>query len=226
MKNLKKIKRLYDSVGPNPQVVRWAFMEKNLDVDTRVLGLTKDKVPENRSSEMMEKNPAGTTPFVELENGTIIAETYAICQYLDRLAPVRPFLTGDVSDPVKHAETTMWIERTKLQIVLPYMRQFQYGEGLPYFKNYVSWAEASEPSVTGLRQQVKDNLCWLEENMNKKDSMYIAGGEICYADMHLYSTLTFMSNPKVNSAKRTEFFDPLSELVMNEKQFPWLLSLV
>ena len=155
----------FDSVGPNPQIVRWAILEKNLKIDVQVLGVDKDGHPENRTPDMLMKNPAGTTPFIELDNGTVIAETYAICQYLDRIVPSRPFLTGDPSDPVKQAETTMWIERVKLQIVAPYTRQFQYGEGLPYFKRHVSWAEESAPSVPGLRKQVVENMKWLEENM-------------------------------------------------------------
>ena len=162
---MRAIKTLFDSVGPNPQIVRWAILEKNLKIDVQVLGLNKDGHPENRTPDMLMKNPAGTTPFVELDDGTVLAETYAICQYLDRIAPSRPFLTGDPSDPVKQAETIMWIERVKLQIVAPYTRQFQYGEGLPYFKRHVSWAEESAPSVPGLRKQVVENMKWLEENM-------------------------------------------------------------
>ena len=84
---------------------------------------------------------------------------------MDRIAPSRPFRTGDPSDPVKQAETTMWIERVKLKIVAPYHRQFQYTKGLPYFKRHVSWAEESAPSVPGLRKQVVENMKWLEENM-------------------------------------------------------------
>ena len=162
---MRAIKTLFDSVGPNPQIVRWAILEKNLKIDVQVLGLNKDGHPENRTPDMLMKNPAGTTPFIELDDGTVLAEMYAICQYLDRIAPSRPFRTGDPSDPVKQAETIMWIERVKLQIVAPYHRQFQYGEGLPYFKRHVSWAEESAPSVPGLRKQVVENMKWLEENM-------------------------------------------------------------
>jgi glutathione S-transferase len=222
---MRAIKRLYDSVGPNPQIVRWAILEKNLNIDVHVLGLNKEGYPENRTNDMLKKNPSGTTPFVELDDGTVIAETFAICQYLDRISPSHPFLTGDPKDPVMHAKTTMWIDRIKLQIVAPYQRQFQYGEGLPYFKAHVPWAEESSPSVSGLRKQVIDNLIWLEQIMasEEDDRTYIAGGEnLSYADMSLYSTLQFMANPKVNIAKRTQPFDPLSTHVMDEEKFPWL----
>lgn len=218
---MRAIKKLYDSIGPNPQIVRWAILEKNVKVDVHVLGINNG-IPENRTKDMLDKNPAGTTPFVELDNGTVLAETFAICQYLDQIAPSRPFLTGDPSDFVKQAQTTMWIERVKLQIVSPHQRQFQYGEGLPYFKKHVSWAEESSASVPGLRKQVVDNLKWLEEHM-LDDCKYIAGGEdLSYADISLFCTLKFMSNPKVNSAKRTEPFDPLSSIVTNEKKYPKL----
>ena len=62
-KHLPRVVRFFDAPGPNPWVARLALMSKGVGVDeiTRRLTLV-DGVPENRSEEMLKKNPAGTTP--------------------------------------------------------------------------------------------------------------------------------------------------------------------
>ena len=62
-----------------------------------------------------------------------------------------------------------------------------------------------------------------QQHEHSNTGTYIACGEdLSYADISLFSTLQFMSNPTVNSAKRTEPFDPLSSIVMNQEEFPKL----
>ena len=62
-RQLPRVVRFFDAPGPNPWVARLALASKGLDVKgmTRRLTLV-DGVPENRSPEMLKKNPAGTTP--------------------------------------------------------------------------------------------------------------------------------------------------------------------
>ena len=70
--------KLYDSVGPNPAVVRMFAAEK---------GMTLDKVTvdimgaENRKAEYLKLNPAGQLPCLQLDNGQYLAEITAICEY-------------------------------------------------------------------------------------------------------------------------------------------------
>ena len=97
-------------------------------------------------------------------------------------------------------------------------------EGLPYFKNFVPWAKTSAPSITGLREQVVHSLHQLDKIMTSRRleegivSKYIAGGDdLSIADLQLYTTMEFMSNPKVNAGKLTEKFDPKST-VLNETE--------
>lgn len=227
---LPGIRRLFDAPGPNPWLVRWALLEKGVSeesVEVRSLRLSKDGRPENRSEEMERKNPAGTTPFVELNDGTFLAESVAICQYLDKLYPKGPFLMGE--DGYEAAKTFMWQQRVELNVVIACQRQFQYGEGLPYFSQFVPWAEASAPSVPGLRAQTINSLEWMDRVLRERDhedgapSSYIAGGKnFTVADMQLFTTLQFMSNPKVNAGKRTESFDPLHSHVLKKDTLPWL----
>ena len=73
---------------------------------------------------MHGKNPAGTTPFVELEDGTCLAESVAIVEYLDALYPdCGPNLSGG-EDPLLKAQVAMWTQRVQLSITAPFQRQY------------------------------------------------------------------------------------------------------
>ena len=146
---LPRIVKLYAGPGPNPEIAKLALAQKGYDVKamTRKLGMTKAG-PENRQAEFVALNPAGTTPFIELEDGFVLSESIAIARYADALHPELPALLGGPTAR-EAAQVDMWQKRVESQIVASWQRQFQYGEGLPYFKHFVPWAEASEPSVPG-----------------------------------------------------------------------------
>ena len=230
--SIPAVKTLFDSVGPNPWVLRLAFEAKGVLLLTseqlearggegpstrpwceRYKLRIVDKTPENRHHSMRDRNPAGTTPFVELEDGTCLAESVAIVEYLDALYPDHgPNLSGG-DDPLLKAQVAMWTQRVQLSITAPFQRQYQYGEGLPYFKTHVPWAEASAPGLPGLRKQTTDSLEWLEGAMQDRahDTGFIAGTDgYTTPDLQLYCTAKFMGNPKVNRAKLTDSFDPAS----------------
>eukprot|EP00937_MAST-01D_sp_MAST-1D-sp2_P004929 g4929.t1 len=173
-----------------------------------------DGVPENRTAEFQRLNPAATTPFVELEDGTVLSESMAICRYADALYPGAAVMLCGGPGAQEAAQCDMWQRRVELQIISAWQRQFQYGEGSPYFAQHVPWVEASTPSVPGLRKQVEANLEWLEVQMAARaaaggpgaGSGFIGGTETFTAvDLQLITTADFMG--KVNSAKRTEAWD-------------------
>jgi len=169
---------------------------------------------------MIAKNPAATTPFVELDDGTVLAESVACVRYLDALAvadgddggaPARPLLTGGPC-PLEAARVEMWGRRVEHQLISPWQRQFQNGEGAHYFTRHVPWIEASRPSVPGLRKQVEASLAWLEAQMAARaaageDTGFLAGtGSYTVADLQLITTCEFMGT-KVNTGKVTEKWD-------------------
>src|SRR5262245_17317319 len=84
---------IHDYEGfPNPTRVRIAIAEKGLD--DRIAFVNVD-VPAgaHKRSEFLARNPAGTVPVLELEDGTHIAECTAITEFLDHLTG-EPLLTG------------------------------------------------------------------------------------------------------------------------------------
>ena len=69
--------KLLNSFGPNPRAVRMFALEKGLDLPTEDLDLLAG---ENRAEPYVKKNPGGQMPALELDDGTIIAETVVICE--------------------------------------------------------------------------------------------------------------------------------------------------
>ena len=106
--------KLYDFPGaPNPRRVRVVAAEKSIELDYVTVDMGKR---EHKTVEFMQKNPSGKIPVLELEDGTCIGESIAICRYLESLYPM-PNLFGE------SALETAQIEMAHRQIELELMSQ-------------------------------------------------------------------------------------------------------
>ncbi len=77
--------KIYNSsLAPNPRRLRIFVAEKGLKIPTEEVDIFTGK---NRTPEMLAKNPAGGLPFIERDDGTHLAESVAICRYLEGLNP-------------------------------------------------------------------------------------------------------------------------------------------
>ena len=180
--------KFYNSRGPNPRMVRMFMAEKGIDnipkVEVDLLG------GENRREPYTTKvNPAGQCPALELDDGTVIAEITAICEYLDEVKKDTPSLIGDT--PAERAATRMWVRRIDLNIVEPGANGFRFSEGLKMFENRVRCIpEAAE----GLKATARDKLAWLDGLMGAKP--FVGGNKISLADILLFPFVDFMGNVK------------------------------
>ena len=107
--------KFYNSVGPNPRAVRMFMAEKGMKVPLVEVDLLKG---ENRQAPYMQKNVAGQMPCLELDDGTVISEITAICEYLEDVQPT-PALIG--SSPKEKVETRMWTRRIDLNSGRPWL---------------------------------------------------------------------------------------------------------
>ncbi|HSJ96771.1 MAG TPA: glutathione S-transferase family protein [Myxococcota bacterium] len=112
--------KLYDSkLAPNPRRVRIFLAEKGVEVPVVQVDIGK---AENRRPEFLAKNPMGTLPLLELDDGTCIAETVAICRYFERTQPEPPLMgVGATGEAV----VEMWQRRMELELALPIMQVFR-----------------------------------------------------------------------------------------------------
>lgn len=80
--------RLYDAAwAPNPRRVRMYLAEKNIQVERRIVDLG---AAENLREPFLTLNPRGTVPVLELDDGSCLADSVAICRYFEALHPDPP----------------------------------------------------------------------------------------------------------------------------------------
>lgn len=177
----------YDSVGPNPKVVRMFMAERGIgDIPKQTVDL---RGGENRQPAFLAKNPAGQLPALELDNGTILAEITAICEYLDEIGPAGKTLIG--ATPEERAETRMWSRRVDLNIVEPMAAGFRFAEGLKMFQNRI---HCIPQAADDFKQIAQERLTWLNGLMEGRT--FLCGDRITLADILLFCFLEFGANVK------------------------------
>lgn len=172
--------RLYDSIGPNPRVVRMFAAEKGISLDRVTVDL---RGGENRQPPYLAKNPAGQMPALELDDGFVLSEITAICEYLEELRPA-PALIGTTAR--ERAETRMWVRRIDLNIVEPLANGFRFAEGLKLFTGRV---HVIPQAADDLKATAQEKLAWLDGLMAGKD--FVCGDRITLADILLFCFLDF-----------------------------------
>lgn len=173
--------KLYDSIGPNPRVVRIFAAEKGIALDSVAVDLMAG---ENRQPPYNTLNVSGTTPALELDDGTMVCEITAICEYLEEIQPA-PALIG--TTPKERAETRMWTRRIDLGIVEPMTNGFRATEGRPLFLPRIRLV--SEAAGAELKAIAADKLKWLDAEMAGRQ--FICGERFTLADILLHSFVMF-----------------------------------
>ncbi len=173
--------KFFNSIGPNPKLVRMFAAEK---------GYSFPQVEEvdlmggaNRQEPYLAKNPAGQVPCVELDDGQVISETIAICELIEDLQP-EPALIG--STPAERAETRMWVRRVEWKVNQPLADGFRFAEGKPLFEARIRVLPEAAP---GLKAVAQDGLTWFDEHLSGRDT--IVPGRFTLADVTLFSFLEF-----------------------------------
>ena len=175
--------KLYQSIGPNPRVVNMFLAEKGVDLERAPIDLMGG---ENRREPYLSKNPAGQTPCLELDDGTVIAEITTICEYIEELHP-EPALIGKTAE--ERAETRMWTRRVDLNICEPLANGFRYSQGLALFTPRM---RCLPEAADGLKAIAQDKLTWLDGLIAGKS--FVAGKRLTLADILLFCFLDFSAN--------------------------------
>ncbi|MGL6044575.1 MAG: glutathione S-transferase family protein [Sandaracinobacteroides sp.] len=173
--------RLFNSRGPNPQIVRTFLAEKGQDIELVPIDIMGG---ENRADAFMARNPFGQLPALELDSGKVITEVIAICELLEELHPA-PALIG--SSPEERAEARMWSRRIDLCVIEPFMAGFRATTGRAFFAPRMPLlSESAGGEMIGL----------LAGNLRQLDSLlegrtWVCGDRFTLADILLGSFLLF-----------------------------------
>jgi glutathione S-transferase len=178
--------KLYDGGrAPNPRRVRIFLAEKGIKIPTEQVDLGK---LEQRSDAYTAINPMQRVPALVLDDGTVIAESIAICRYFEAMQP-DPTLFG--RGAVESALVEMWNRRAELHLLFPVASVFQHLH--PAMKAMVNpqvgaWGEANKPRVF-------DFLQFLDREL--KNRPYVAGENYTVADITAMIAVDFMRVSKM-----------------------------
>ncbi|OYU16544.1 MAG: glutathione S-transferase [Alphaproteobacteria bacterium PA4] len=173
--------KFYDSIGPNPRVVRIAMAEQGLSVETLKVDILKG---ENRQPAYMAMVPSGGTPALVLDNGTVLSEITAIVEYLDE-QPGAARIVGNT--PEERAETRMWARRIDLYILEPMANGFRASEGRPMFAPRMTLV--SPEAAAELKALAQEKLLWLDAQLQGRT--WVCGDRYSLADILLLAFVEF-----------------------------------
>lgn len=174
--------KLYDSVGPNPHVVRMFIAEKGISIPSETVDL---RAGDNRKEPHLSRNPHGQLPTLGLDNGGYLSEIIPICEYIEEKHP-SPSLIGTTSE--ERGECRMWTRRIDLNICEPGANGFRFAEGLKLFETRIVTVPEAAP---GMKKIAANRLAWLEGQMNGKE--FICGNRFTLADILLFCMVTFFN---------------------------------
>ncbi|MFA7282875.1 MAG: glutathione S-transferase family protein [Sterolibacterium sp.] len=172
--------KLINSFGPNPRLVRMFMTEKGITMPFDTLDIL---AADNRKEPYLKLNPGGQMPALQLDNGTVIAETAAICEYLEEVHPT-PALIGTNAE--ERARTRMWLRRVELNITENIYNGFRYAEGLGLFQERMHCIPVA---AADLKQVAQEKLAWLDGLMAGRD--FIVDNQLRLPDIALYCCMDF-----------------------------------
>lgn len=169
-------------IAPNPTKVRLYLAEKReggaaIDLEEVTVDLRKG---EQRSPEHRARNPFGTLPVLELDDGRFLLESLAIIEYLEELHP-EPALIG--GDPLERARVRELERIADLGVLFP-VAMIVHATNSPL-------GLAPKPEVAAVfRERLPRALRVLDERL-ADDRLFLAGGRPSVADCTLAAALQF-----------------------------------
>ncbi|MCO5147457.1 MAG: glutathione S-transferase [Aquamicrobium sp.] len=179
--------RLFDGgKAPNPRRVRVFLAEKGIEVplapvDMGAMG--------HRAPEVADRNPLRRLPVLELDDGTVITESVAICRYFEEVRPAPPlFGTGAVG----RAKVEEWQRRMELNLLMPVAHAFRHMH--PAMKEWevpqvAEWGEANKPKAL-------DFLALLDRELAGRE--FAAGDAYSIADITGLIAVDFMKPARIS----------------------------
>ena len=172
--------KLFNSIGPNPKVVRMFMAELGIEIEKDEIDLIGGA---NRQEPYLLLNPGGQLPALELDSGTVISEITGICEYLSERQGGSSLIG---QNPEERALTRMWVRRIDLGIVENITAGFRYAEGAPIFKDRMTLIPNA---AEDLKKIAQEKITWLDNLIAGKE--FICGDRFSLADIMLFVFLEF-----------------------------------
>jgi glutathione S-transferase len=171
--------------APNPRRVRVFLAEKGIEVPLAPVDMG---AMEHKSAEIASRNPLQRLPVLELDDGTVICESIAICRYFEELYP-EPALFG--RGALGKALVEMWQRRMEFNLLTTVAQAFRHIH--PAMKEWEvpqipEWGEANKPKAVEFLRLLDGELAGRE---------FVAGDEYSIADITGLIALDFMKPARI-----------------------------
>jgi glutathione S-transferase len=153
--------------------------EKSIELAETPLDLMKR---EHKSPEFRQKNSLGQVPTLELDDGSTISETVAICRYFEELHPTPPLFGRS---PLEKAQVDMWVRRIEFQLMQPVGNFWRHAHPrtAALLHQYKDFGESNRAAYANAQR-------WLDGEL-ADGRPFIAGEAIGMADICALSTVDF-----------------------------------
>jgi glutathione S-transferase len=171
--------------APNPRRVRVFLAEKGIEVPVAPVDMA---AMEHRGPDVSSRNPLQRLPVLELDDGTVLCESIAICRYFEEIQP-EPALFG--RGAIGKALVEMWQRRMELNLLFPVAQAFRHIH--PAMKDWEvpqvpDWGEANKPKAIEFLRLLDVEL---------KEREFIAGDDYSVADITGLVALDFMKPARI-----------------------------
>ena len=165
--------------APNPRRVRMFLAEKGVDLEETPVDLM---TREHKSEAFRAKNSLGQVPTLELDDGSVITETVAICRYFEELHP-EPALFGRT--PLEKAQVDMWVRRVEFVLMQPVGNYWRHAHPrtAALIHQYKDFGESNRETYANAQR-------WLDGELSD-GRPFIAGENLSMADICALSTVDF-----------------------------------
>lgn len=186
------MKRYDFKMAPNPQRLNMFLAEKGLDIPAVEIN-TRERA--QFTDAFMAVNPLSQVPVLELDDGTCIAESMAICRYLEELHP-EPVLFG--RDAKEKALVEMWSRRAEFLGYLPAADMLRNSS--PAFEDRgLPGVPGGVPQISKLVERGRNSLARFFALFDDRLGMaqFVAGDTFSVADITTFVTIRFAARVEV-----------------------------
>ena len=173
--------KLYETArAPNPRRVRIFLAEKGISVPAEQVDIMKQ---EHKEPGYTAINPVQRVPALVLDDGTVIAESIAICRYFEEVQPEPPlFGTGAAG----RAEVEMWQRILEFELLGAVAATFRH--------LHPAMATLEQPQVAAWGEANRDKLARFLGLLDRQlaDRTFVCGGTFSVADITGLVGIDFM----------------------------------
>lgn len=178
--------KLYDfKAAPNPRRVAMFIHEKGLDIPRVEVNLGKRA---QMDPDYAKVNPYQQIPALELDDGSVLTESTAICLYLEKLHP-EPCLMG--ATPLEQAQILMWDRRMEINGQMPVADAFRNSS--PFFEGRAMSGPDNLEQIPALAERGKFRVTRFMERLDGflEGKPFVAGEKFTIADITAFVAIDF-----------------------------------